>query len=483
MGNGQSGGEAQPQTHNETIRKTVASYSYQRSVMEVHQEFSQLDPAAISDACRAWKRAADELTALADDLRSQAADKLHAAWSAPSSPDAQKQLQYSEATARALANDCLQMAHSTDYAAQYATWYKDNLPSYTDSLATAAKGLVQGDGLTAGADAATQHLVNFLSRYNEVISTLPNSVQDSLVASKPISRIDDWGKTDGSTSGVTGTYTGHGGGGPTPPKVTTGPDKPLKPITDPFGGPGGNGPGGTGTGSNGTGSTGIGSGASGTGTGTSGLGSGIGGSGTGTSGIGSGVGAGVGAGDPYAAGSSLAGTGLGGGLSSFDPSALGSGASGVAGGGGLGSGLSSGLGAAGLGAGGLGAGVGASRAGSGLGGRLAGLGSGGLGSGASGTPGAIGAGGLGSGGIGSRAGGGLEAERAGSYGRGGAGALAGEGGAMGGTGRGTGGNMMPMHGAGHGGEGEEERQRSTWLTEDDDLWGSGGDVPPPVITS
>jgi hypothetical protein len=41
--------------------------------------------------------------------------------------------------------------------------------------------------------------------------------------------------------------------------------------------------------------------------------------------------------------------------------------------------------------------------------------------------------------------------------------------------------MMPMHGAA-GGEGEQERERSTWLTEDQDIWGIGdGEVPPPVI--
>jgi hypothetical protein len=38
----------------------------------------------------------------------------------------------------------------------------------------------------------------------------------------------------------------------------------------------------------------------------------------------------------------------------------------------------------------------------------------------------------------------------------------------------------PMGGHG-GGEGEEERERSTWLTEDDDVWGGDGDTAPPVI--
>lgn len=39
--------------------------------------------------------------------------------------------------------------------------------------------------------------------------------------------------------------------------------------------------------------------------------------------------------------------------------------------------------------------------------------------------------------------------------------------------------MMPMHGSGQGGD--EERERSTWLEEEDDVWG-GDDAPPGVIT-
>jgi hypothetical protein len=36
---------------------------------------------------------------------------------------------------------------------------------------------------------------------------------------------------------------------------------------------------------------------------------------------------------------------------------------------------------------------------------------------------------------------------------------------------------------GHGGQGkgEEERERSTWLTEDEDVWGGDADTAPPVI--
>ena len=83
-------------------------------------------------------------------------------------------------------------------------------------------------------------------------------------------------------------------------------------------------------------------------------------------------------------------------------------------------------------------------------------GGGGLGSG----PGGLGAGSMGAGGLG-------------TSGFGNAGAAAEQGG-MGAGGRG----MMPM--GGHG-QGEKERERSTWLTEDDDIWGDDGDAAPPLI--
>jgi hypothetical protein len=36
-------------------------------------------------------------------------------------------------------------------------------------------------------------------------------------------------------------------------------------------------------------------------------------------------------------------------------------------------------------------------------------------------------------------------------------------------------------GGGQGGKDEEERERSTWLTEDEDVWSADGDIAPPVI--
>ena len=51
------------------------------------------------------------------------------------------------------------------------------------------------------------------------------------------------------------------------------------------------------------------------------------------------------------------------------------------------------------------------------------------------------------------------------------------------SGAGGGMGMMGGAGAGQGGLGEKERSGSTWLTEDDDVWGlgAGDDLPPPVL--
>lgn len=62
---------------------------------------------------------------------------------------------------------------------------------------------------------------------------------------------------------------------------------------------------------------------------------------------------------------------------------------------------------------------------------------------------------------------------------GGAGNAPGAGGAGAAAGRGMM-PFMPMGGGGHGG-GRQERERSTWLREDEDFWGPDDDVAPPVI--
>jgi hypothetical protein len=130
----------------------------------------------------------------------------------------------------------------------------------------------------------------------------------------------------------------------------------------------------------------------------------------------------------------------------------------------------SGSGLDGMGGGGL-SGLG------GGGGGLSGLGPGGLGGGAGGL-GSLGggAGGLDGAGIGKPVSltGGLAGMPMGAAGRG----AAGTGRGSAGTGARTGGGMMGGHG-GHGaGDGDD---RSTWLTEDDDIWGSSTDAAPGVI--
>jgi hypothetical protein len=424
QGPSENGLPVRPDGKETVIRKTVGSYSYERTVYQVQQEFSQLDPQAIGDACNGWKRAADELFMLADDLKSQIAVPLNAAWSSPASPAAQQQLQVAEATARALANDCMQMAHATDYAARYAEWYQKNLPSYAEAIGSSVKGMVTSgpSGASAGAEAAVTHMANLLNRYNEVIQILPSSVRASLVTVTPgqdVNIIDGGGSGSGVGSTHAPSIGADGSGAPGAGHSSV----PASGVS-----PGGHSISAPGLGSD-TGST---------------FGPG---SGSATSGLGSG-----GAADPYTAGSSLAGSGLGGGLSGFDSNTLGSAGSGVGGAGGLGAGPGAGL----LGAGGLGAG-----------GLASGVGVGGLGAG---RPGA------GVGGVGSLAG----------QATGGPAGVRGLGGPWAGaSGEGVGarsGGMLPLNGAGGHGEGEEERERSTWLMEDDDVWGTGGDAPPPVIT-
>ena len=105
-----------------------------------------------------------------------------------------------------------------------------------------------------------------------------------------------------------------------------------------------------------------------------------------------------------------------------------------------------------------------------------GLGGGGLGGGLGGLPlsggGALGGGLDGAGaGVDGAAGSGLAAEQAAAREAAAADGMAGRGGMM-----------TPMMGGAGGGQGGKERERQTWLTEDEDFWGAGeGDVAPPVI--
>jgi hypothetical protein len=140
---------------------------------------------------------------------------------------------------------------------------------------------------------------------------------------------------------------------------------------------------------------------------------------------------GGGVGLPGTGGTDIAG--LGGGGMGADPF----GAGGLGGGAG---GLGAGAGGLGGGAGGLGAGTG------GLGGGVLGLG----------TPGVIGSG------------------------RGGSPGSAGDSAARGTAGK-SGLNSPMAAGEGQGGEEEKERERTTWLAEDEDVWSDDDDIAPPVI--
>jgi hypothetical protein len=141
---------------------------------------------------------------------------------------------------------------------------------------------------------------------------------------------------------------------------------------------------------------------------------------------------------------------------------------------GAGDGLVSAPGAGGLGSGlGPGAGLGSG----GVGG-LSGPGSGGLGRGAGG--GLPGAGGLGSGMMplgGGGKGGGRSVTGAGAGGKPGVRGAATGRGAAGGRSMG----MVPGAGGAHGGAGEGE-DHTTWLEEDDDVWGTDSDAPPSVLS-
>jgi len=105
----------------------------------------------------------------------------------------------------------------------------------------------------------------------------------------------------------------------------------------------------------------------------------------------------------------------------------------------------------------------------GAGGRAGGMGMGGMGMGAGGAA-AAGAG---------RGGAGAAGRAAGAAGMGGMAGGAAAGGRAGGAGGRAGG--VPMGGAGAGAGGGGESDHSTWLNEDEDVWGTESDAPPPVL--
>ena len=481
-----TGGGGHYEQDSTTVDRSTVCTVYTRTVQQLKDEMEQVNPVAMSGAATAWYSAAGQLGELANNLLTQAGTPLAKAWVAPSSTKAQEQLQLAQATARELANVCMQMAHAMDYSEKVATWYKEHQPqaSLVDQAGAALSPAVSSLVDSALNDAAGQHLTNFMQRYREVVTdALPPQVQEKLLV--PTSPTD---------SGVTGSHAGAvgstaaptiPGGGPSGgPQVSSGSGGPH--ATDPgtLGG-GGAGPGGPGTGLSG-GSGGLpggsvtagGSGPGGLGQLGAGSGSGVGAPGSGSSvGLpGSITGGGV---DPYGATSQLAGGGPGGGIGSSLASGFGSGVPGSGIGGGIGSGIAGpgaglpgsygagpGFGGAGLG-GGIGGGLGGGVGGPRLGGIGGGLGGGGRFGGSL-------AGGPGGGPLGGAA---LAGEEEGAAL--GARGVAGGGAAAGAQGRAGVGPMMAGQGAGSEGG---DRERSTWLSEDDDVWGGNGPAAPPLIT-
>jgi len=489
-----------------TVDRSSQCTVYTRTAAELEAELQQVNPGAIGNAATAWYSAASRLGDLANTLMTRAGAPLQEAWTAPSSVKAQEQLQLAQATARALANTCMQMAHAMEYSSDVATWYVQNAPKPSQLEQVVSTGLsIASPVLGAVADAkaaealnkaASEHLTNFMQRYRQVVTdAFPPEVQQKLLIP---------GQPDPLPPGPPGPHGGTGptaapairGGGSAPAGVDTasgGPHSQQAPVISGHGdsGPAGSGAGGAGGGGGGTVPGGSGGGGSGAFPG------GAGPNGAGPGGIGSGGAGGVGPGssgsgaafDPYAATAQLAGGGPGGGLGSVGTGAglVGGVGGGLAGSGLAGSGLGgagslagSGLGGPGLGASGLGAsglgGVGGFP-GAGLGGPGAGgLRTGGAGGVGRGFPGGAGAG-RGLGGPGGGLAGGLAGEEEAGVGAGAA--RAGGGAAGGGAGRGGANPMMGGHGAGGN---EDERERSTWLTEDDDVWGGNSPAAPPLIT-
>lgn len=368
--------------------------TYSRTLEEVQRDFQQVDPSSINAACNEWSSLAKNLGTLTDDIQS-IGGPLADVWESTASAGAQQQLQVAAGTAQAMAAASMHMARATDYASKYASWYASHIPG---------AGLIH-----TGADdqAAVDHMVKLIDRYNEVIAyNLPAEVRAQYVDANADGGYDHFKKTGvGSAGNTSASGVGGGAGG-----VSAG---------DAGSVPGG------------TGDTRI--------PHLTGAGSGhLPGSGTG-SGTLPGSGVGVASSSPYDPGSALAGGGAAGGI----------GTSGGLGGATAGIGGVSGAGATGTGsAGGFGAGVTGTGSAGGFGGSAGTVGAGGL-------PGSSPAGG-----------------RAGGTGTGS------------GTGSGAGNaasrrGMVPMHGT-HG-QDEQERERSTWLTEDEDVWGTDNDAPPPVI--
>ncbi|MDH2425093.1 WXG100 family type VII secretion target [Sphaerisporangium sp. TRM90804] len=447
-------------------------------VESVRRKLQNTDPDGVTQAGEAYLQAAGKLESTLFLLES-VAGTLNGYWKDKSAQQVQGALQLLHGSARELAYRAREVgAAHKDYADELRT-ARENLPdsgvfTFDDDFAAYSKGAIAmvADGGTpfssqSDNDKARQHLENLNNRIVAVYRTLPDTVTTVLPAPGPVTTppvlpvdypANPYGTGPGGGGYGTGGMPGYSGGSA---------------GSGGYGGsnaafPGGTYPGGTGGGSGGDG-TGLPGGGLPGGTG-GGDGTGPGGVGDGTGGTGPGGGTGL-PGNGLPGGGNGAGTVPPGGLDPNDPRQTDLAGVNPPGPNGTGlppGGLTTPTGLNGVPTTSL-------NTPPGLNGPL---GSGPLGSGPLGT-GPLGTGPLGTGPLGS--GGPLGAGGA-SYGGAGAAGAAGQAlGARGGLGGAPMGGMpfMPMGGAG--GEANQERERSTWLTEDESVWGGDDPVAPAVI--
>lgn len=163
------------------------THGYSISVHGMNKGFDHVDPESINAVCNEFARIANHLGSVADTLP-RIANRLDQAWQSASSPAAQQSLQLAAATASALADQSMQMARATDYAYQYAGWYKEHQPGV--SVGAVAHVAISLGRDNPAANAATDHVVKFLGRYNEVIAATPPEVSAKYNTAGSLSSID-----------------------------------------------------------------------------------------------------------------------------------------------------------------------------------------------------------------------------------------------------------------------------------------------------
>ncbi|MFI0450863.1 WXG100 family type VII secretion target [Actinomadura sp. 6N118] len=405
---------------------------------EMKQILQNMQPQRVKEAGTAYTNAAAKFETTAGLLRSRA-DALSKVWKGEDAAAAQKQMQRLNATSKEMDAKLAEAGRALDHHANQQIEFQRTAPgggaipnfTYTDATVFAAGAVIAGPAggaLAVGGKKVADVVGDLTGWWDSEEKALAKEhmkrLQDSTIQTNNLRMPKDV-TTDLPYGGGNNQYT-------QPPRTDTGGGIPGGGI--PGGGiPGGGVPGG-GIPGGGTPGGGIPGGGV--------PGGGIPGGGTPGGGI-------PGGGTPGGGipGGGIPGGGGGGGGSDLAGIPKGGGGGGIPGGGGLGGDP---FGRSGLGGGGGGIPGGGAGGGGIPGGGMAGMPGAGMGGGAAGRGGAgTGKGsGLGKGGM-----------RAGGMGAG------------------------PMGGAGgRGGGSEDENERSTWLTEDEDIWGgSDGDAAPPVI--